>query len=350
MEHSAIRINKYRHTTDYYPFGRSLRTWSYKAAKALRYQSTGHVERSEIPHHGIGKRDRETGLDYRLTRFYDSDAGRFLSVDPLADQFPSWTPYHFVHNNPINLIDPDGRAAMPPDDHYINNDGSIRTVKTDDNFDRFYVQDNTSETGYSLAGQLNKNDAGLVRFPASGTGFSRYGSSDAGGTSTSPAETVGQGDHYLQPETAAALYGLVNKLNTDFGFNLSLGDMSSSNGSDPWQPGFKHHAGHGHLGKRSGLDVDFRYLNSDGVSFQSSNAFKNSSFSSLNNQRVYDAAATFGFTKNYQGTSGSLTGVTKVGGHNDHGHLGLQYKSLDWKYVPTAPTRQTNSGFNWLNR
>ena len=222
--------------------------------------------------------------------------------------------------------------------------------KTDDNFDRFYVQDNTSETGYCLAGQLNINDAGLVQFPASGTGFSRYGSSDAGGTSTSPAETVGQGDHYLQPETAAALFGLLNKLNTDFGFNLSLGDMSSSNGSDPWQPGSKHHAGHGHLGKRSGLDVDFRYLNSDGVSFQSSNAFKDSSFSSLNNQRVYDAAATFGFTKNYQGTSGSLTGVTKVGGHNDHGHLGLQYKSLDWEYVTTAPTRQTNTGFNWLNR
>ena len=123
--------------------------------------------------------------------------------------------------------------------------------------------------------------------------------------------------------------------------------MSSSNGSDPWQPGFEHHAGHGHLGKRSGQDVDFRYLNTDGVSFQSSNAFNSNSFSSLNNQRVYDAAATFGFTKNYQGTSGSLTGVTKVGGHNDHGHLGLQHKSLNWKYVSTAPTRQTGNGLNF---
>lgn len=155
-----------------------------------------------------------------------------------------------------------------------------------------------------------------------------------------------EGDHYLQPETAAAFFGLVNKLSADFGFNISLGDMSSSNGTDPWQPGFKHHAGHGHLGRRSGLDADFRYLNADGTSFQSSNAFNNSSFSSFNNQQVYDAAATFGFTKNYQGTSGNLTGAIKVGGHNDHGHLGLQYKSLNWKYVPTAP----NNSFNWLNR
>lgn len=163
-----------------------------------------------------------------------------------------------------------------------------------------------------------------------------------GGTSTSPAETVGQGDHYLKPETAAALFGLVNYLHSEYGFTISLGDMSSSNGSDPWQIGFKHHAGHGHLGKRSGLDVDFRYLNTDGNSFQSSNAFKSSSFSTLNNQRVYNAAATFGFTKNYQGTSGSLTGVTKVGGHNDHGHLGLQHSSLNWKYLQNAPTRQFN--------
>ncbi|MEX2591125.1 MAG: hypothetical protein WD426_00025 [Anditalea sp.] len=53
-------------------------------------------------------------------------------------------------------------------------------------------------------------------------------------------------------------------------------------------------------------------------------------------KRVYDSAAIFGFTKNYQGTSGSLTGVTKVGGHKDHGHLGLQHNSLNWEYVPAV--------------
>jgi len=99
------------HTADYYPFGRSLRTWSYTAAKTLRYQSTGHVERSEIPHPGIGKRDRETGLAYRLARFHDSDAGRFLSTDPLADAYPGFSPYNYTLGNPVRFIDPDGRAV-----------------------------------------------------------------------------------------------------------------------------------------------------------------------------------------------------------------------------------------------
>lgn len=33
----------------------------------------------------------------------------WLSVDPLANEFPSWTQYNYVLNNPINLIDPDGK-------------------------------------------------------------------------------------------------------------------------------------------------------------------------------------------------------------------------------------------------
>lgn len=35
----------------------------------------------------------------------------FISVDPLAEEFVGWTPYHYVHQNPANLIDPDGRNA-----------------------------------------------------------------------------------------------------------------------------------------------------------------------------------------------------------------------------------------------
>lgn len=38
---------------------------------------------------------------------------RWFSPDPLSDEFPSWSPYNFVQNNPINLVDIDGLYPRP---------------------------------------------------------------------------------------------------------------------------------------------------------------------------------------------------------------------------------------------
>lgn len=40
------------------------------------------------------------------------------------EDFPGWTPYHYVHNNPINLVDPTGMSAEDStgkDDWFVNN-------------------------------------------------------------------------------------------------------------------------------------------------------------------------------------------------------------------------------------
>ena len=57
------------------------------------------------------ERDAESGLDYFGARLYMPAIARWTSLDPLAEKHPEWSPYNYVLNNPIVLLDPDGRQV-----------------------------------------------------------------------------------------------------------------------------------------------------------------------------------------------------------------------------------------------
>ena len=46
---------------------------------------------------------------YPYKRHYHSDLSIWLSVDPMSDKYPSTSPYVYCANNPVRLVDPDGR-------------------------------------------------------------------------------------------------------------------------------------------------------------------------------------------------------------------------------------------------
>jgi RHS repeat-associated protein len=54
------------------------------------------------------ERDAETGLDYFGARYYLAAIGRWGAVDALTDRYPGWSPYTYVLNSPLRLVDPRG--------------------------------------------------------------------------------------------------------------------------------------------------------------------------------------------------------------------------------------------------
>lgn len=65
-------------------------------------------------------------------RWYDPAVARWSAVDPLAEEFYSWSPYNYVYNDPLRFIDPDGKG--PDDTIFFDEDGS-ELYRTKDNLD-----------------------------------------------------------------------------------------------------------------------------------------------------------------------------------------------------------------------
>ncbi len=65
--------------------------------------------------------DAETGWYYYGARYYNPKWSMWLSVDPLAEKYPGWSPYNYTLQNPINYTDPDGRTV---DGDYFDKNGN----------------------------------------------------------------------------------------------------------------------------------------------------------------------------------------------------------------------------------
>ncbi|MEN8251765.1 MAG: RHS repeat-associated core domain-containing protein, partial [Bacteroidota bacterium] len=124
--------NTVKQDIDYYPFG--LTANMNTSSGENKYLFNG----KEIQDEMLGS----VNLDHYdfHARQYDPALGRFTTMDPHAENYFDWTPYNFVGNNPINLIDPNGM------DWYTHNEtGNLHW------YNGMYEDDNIPD-GYSYLG------------------------------------------------------------------------------------------------------------------------------------------------------------------------------------------------------
>jgi len=259
------------------------------------------------------ERDTETGYSYFGARYYDADISVWLSVDPMADKAPGWTPYRYCWQNPSNITDPFG---LFEDDYYINLDGTIYVERTDDGFDRFFIRENSDGPPNSgqLIAQYDKNDAGLIHLKE---GLSYSSETTCFGFSVKKANTDRL---YIKGDALAALIGSIAYSNVT---DLMVTGFSKRNGGSA-APSKTHFFG---------IVGDLRYLRKDqtgGSVLLGSKDLDEDRQNSLN-----EAIYLYGWKKlvseNY--TSPTTKKTTRLNRaihysksrHNDHLHIGEFY-------------------------
>jgi len=84
----------------YYPFGGLFGESTGNAVQRFRYNG------KEL--------DRTHGIDWYDygARHMSPDAGRFTTIDPMAEKYYNISPYAYCANNPVNAFDPDGKEVI----------------------------------------------------------------------------------------------------------------------------------------------------------------------------------------------------------------------------------------------
>lgn len=158
--------------------------------------------------------------------------GKWISPDPLSEEFSSWSPYNYVFNNPISNIDPDGMAPLT--DYKLLKNGEVQRVNPLDGTEK-----DKSDTLFATdsRGNVDKSKSVTVAKDKPSDGSVISGLSEGGeltpkilGQSTAPYFSEGFTQNL---NDAFNVYNFLDN-NTNSGVEFSLANYNV-NGQDNFQ-------------------------------------------------------------------------------------------------------------------
>jgi RHS repeat-associated protein len=243
-------------TNEYYPFGMSflkptVRTVYDPMAIPYNYKYSSQ----EL---------QETGFYDFGFRQYMPDIGRWMTIDPLAEQYRRWSPFNYAMNNPMRFIDPDGRGTEDwvKKDNKWTYDANIKTAEQA----KAAGADDFAKNGTVLSNaNINGGETGYVRLNEGGT--ADYLPNDGGQNQATNAAVAFSG------AVGSALDAVANFFTNNTGdtFYINPGGANDNVGYSGFRPGKDNVVNNeGYLGGLLGggglgSKLDLKMSQSDGI-------------------------------------------------------------------------------------
>ena len=271
-----------------------------------------HSTSKTMPYLFNGKElDTETGLYYYGARYYDPRVSLWLNVDPLAEK--TMTPYAYTNNNPIMLVDPDGREST---DWYQNRKtGDIEwkdTSKQLKGYNHLGRQNTVGITGKNQESRMYYLNANSSATEKTGDGKTTLAHVEGGKS----IQTIG-GTTITSSKTSVSGMAVQGTLNWTIGggISLSFGYVKDSYGDSS----FYYTVG-GTLGIGAGLSLDFMPI----TTTDPNKLFRVNHFEGYGNSYEVGLGA----------ISGSYGGTTETKIKNASGHFNPnKWGGNDWGYT-----------------
>jgi RHS repeat-associated protein len=143
----------------YAPFGEIIAEYGWQSSNVPKYAFNA----KEL--------DEENNMYYYSARYYAPPT--FISRDPMFEEYPFFTPYHYCKNNPMNKVDPTGMFDEDPSVH-IDKFGNV-LANYDDGDNSVYLHEDASKTEVEAQYSQNNTSAGGKKIGELGSNINTNG-------------------------------------------------------------------------------------------------------------------------------------------------------------------------------